>query len=86
MGRLETVLRSQAGSEDLSVEFRVESENVKRFFQESADEFAAQMEEDGFHLGKIRVTKMNEPVTPLNALKVMEREEEVRITGIDIQV
>lgn len=84
MGRLETLLHAEGNK--LSIEFRVEGDNIKRFFAENTEELAMQMQTDGFDLAKISVTKIKEPVTPLNVLEILGREDEVKIAGIDIQV
>ena len=83
MGRVESVLRSAEGR--LSVEFRVASSAVQRYFEESVRQFSDEMKESGFELDGVRVTQIKEKVTPLNAMKVMEPKETIRLRGLDIE-
>lgn len=84
IGRVESVMR--AAGESLSIEFRVETDRVEAYLSSARDEFAADMEEGGFHIDQVTVRKIDEPITPLNAMKVLEKAPEVNIRGIDIQI
>lgn len=83
MGRVESVLRSAEGR--LSVEFRVSTAAVQRYFEESVRQFSEEMKESGFELDGVRVTQIKEKVTPLNAMKVMEPKQTIKLQGLDIE-
>lgn len=84
IGRVESVMR--AAGESLSIEFRVETDRIEAYLSAARDEFAAGMEDGGFQIDQVTVRKIDEPVTPLNAMKVLEKAPEVNIKGIDIQI
>lgn len=84
IGRVESVMR--AAGEKLSVEFRVETDRIADYLLAGKDEFSTAMEQGGFQIEEVRVRRMDEPVTPLNAMKVLDKAPEVNIRGIDIQI
>lgn len=83
MGRVESVLRSR--DERLSVEFRVSSKRVQSFFEDAIGAFRTEMREIGFPLESVTVSQIGEKVTPVNALRVMEPKQEIRLRGLDIE-
>lgn len=83
MGRVESVLRSR--DERLSVEFRVSSKRVQTFFENALYSFREQMRDIGFPLESATVSQIGEKVTPVNAMRVMEPKQEIRLRGLDIE-
>lgn len=83
MGRVESVLRS--ADDRLSVEFRVSTKRVQTFFEDSIRSFTTEMKESGFPLDSVRVTQIREKTTPVNAMKVLEPKQEIRLQGLDIE-
>lgn len=83
MGRVESVLRSR--DERLSVEFRVGTKRVQNFFEDAISSFKTEMRDIGFPLESVTVSQIGEKVTPVNALRVMEPKQEIRLRGLDIE-
>lgn len=84
MGRIETVMRSM--DKDLNLELRVDNDKIKNYMEKSAQELKESLKEVSFDVKSIEVKIIEEATTPLNAQKILNEEQRVVLSGIDIQV
>lgn len=84
MGRVETVLRSE--EDQLTLEFRVETDRVQKYLSGTVAELQEALGQQEFEVKEIRVVKMIEPTTPMNAMQMVAEQEFFSLQSVDISV